>query len=120
MRKGVMRTLALIGFAGDILGFVLLGASGSLDLQTLNVNSTITIPNLASGNHALFEAAAIVLTVAFIISLIAWIGGLVRTAQMRQWAWFVVMLVLGVVITLIYGFVGSSPSSQQTQQQTQS
>ena len=48
-----------------------------------------------------------------ICSLIAWIGGLIKTAQISAWVWFVLILLFTPLATLIYGIVG--PDKPQAQ-----
>ncbi len=38
--------------------------------------------------------------------VVAWIMGLVKTAQLSRWGWFVAVLLLGAIGTLIYGIAG--------------
>ena len=48
-----------------------------------------------------------------ICSLIAWIGGLIKSAQTQAWVWFVLILLFTPLATLIYGIVG--PDKPQAQ-----
>jgi hypothetical protein len=41
-----------------------------------------------------------------ILAVIAWIGGLIKTATISAWGWFVVVLILGSLGALIYALAG--------------
>jgi hypothetical protein len=42
-----------------------------------------------------------------VLGVAAWLLGLMRAARLRQWEWFVAVLVLGPLGTLLYGLAGS-------------
>ncbi len=39
-------------------------------------------------------------------ALAAWIGGLIKTIQLKRWGWFVAVLLLAPITTLLYGIYG--------------
>lgn len=39
-------------------------------------------------------------------ALVGWVMGLVKTAQLKRWGWFVAVLLLGSLGALIYGAAG--------------
>jgi hypothetical protein len=41
-----------------------------------------------------------------ILALVAWIGGLIKTAQIGAWVWFVIVLILGSLGALIWAIAG--------------
>ena len=57
--------------------------------------------------------------IAGILWLIAWIGALIRSAKMQTWGWFVVVLLLSGLGTLLYAIAGPrdrpilAPTTQQ-------
>jgi hypothetical protein len=56
----------------------------------------------ASGN----SFAGLLILVGFLASLVGWLVALVRTAQTHRWGWFVAVLLLSPVASLIYGIAG--------------
>jgi hypothetical protein len=112
MKKSTSRSLYLIGLVAIIVATVLfaLGAAHStVDSATGAVTSV--------GNPGLVTAGVGVYIVGSILLLIAWIGALVKTAQLGRWGWFVCLLLLSGLTMLIYIFGGpttpaSSPQAQ--------
>jgi len=47
-----------------------------------------------------------VIIVAGIVHLVAWIGALIRSAKMQTWGWFVAVLLLSNLGTLVYAIAG--------------
>lgn len=54
----------------------------------------------------------VILLIGSLISLIAWIGALVRSAKMGSWGWFVVVLIFSGLGTLIYVLAGPSEQAR--------
>jgi predicted lipid-binding transport protein (Tim44 family) len=67
-------------------------------------------PQCASGaTGAIAGGAALGLLgiiVGLILDFVAWILGLVKTAQIRRWGWFIAVFFLSPLSTLIYGIAG--------------
>lgn len=57
---------------------------------------------LALNDIALLSLAAFALG----IFLVAWVMAIIMTVRNRQWIWLVVVVVLGVIGTLLYGIFG--------------
>lgn len=53
--------------------------------------------------------AVILAVVGSLVFAIAWIGALIRTAQLGRWGWFVLLLLFSVVSLLVYIFRGPTP-----------
>ena len=67
------------------------------------------------GNPALFGIALVLIFIGTIPMLIAWIGALVKMAQLRQWVWFVLLLIASGFTMLVYIFVGpQTPGVEQS------
>lgn len=49
---------------------------------------------------------AIVYILGLIISAVAWIMGIVKTAVTRHWGWLIAVVILGTLGSLIYGLAG--------------
>jgi len=41
-----------------------------------------------------------------IAGLVAWIGGMIKMVQLKRWGWFVGVLLLAPLSTLLYGIIG--------------
>ncbi|MBA3825549.1 MAG: hypothetical protein H0X24_16830 [Ktedonobacterales bacterium] len=121
MSKTTLRNLSLIGLAGVIIGFVFFGLSavGATASTTVDASGSTTLSNITGGNPALALVGILLLVAAGIVSLIAWIGGLIRTAQLQRWGWFVPMLIFGSIVTLIWSFAGNDTPNAPTFQNPQ-
>jgi len=111
VNKANIRNLSLVGVAGLIVGFILFTA-GAVGGTTTTDGTTTTLTSV--GNPTLVTIGTIILGLTGIASLVAWIFGLIRTAQLQRWGWFVAVLLLGSLGALIYGLAGPETSSAQT------
>jgi len=104
MRQARIRALTILGLLGALIGSCLL-LVGLLVGATTTSDATGTHVT-AVGNPALFAAGLALTIAAGIVAEIAWIFALIRTAQLQRWGWFVTMLVIGSVVTLIWSLGG--------------
>lgn len=114
MRKSVSRTLYLLALVFSIAAVVLivLGLQGSTITTLQNGSSNVgALTNV--GNPGLFFAGIAVSIVGGVLLLIAWIGALVRTAQLGRWGWFVCLIVLSGITMLLYIFIGPTTPANQ-------
>ncbi|HET8840329.1 MAG TPA: hypothetical protein VFN35_02635 [Ktedonobacteraceae bacterium] len=104
MRKSVSRTLFLLAILLEIAGGVVfaLGLQGTTYTTSGN---TITSVNLGSSSPLLLVSTAL-FAIGGLLALIAWVGALVRTAQLGRWGWFVCLLLFNGITMLIYIFAG--------------
>jgi uncharacterized Tic20 family protein len=110
MSKIRIRILTLLGLTGSLIGTVMFLAGALIGAPTVTDATGVHVTAL--GNPALFVAGIAVSLAAAILALIAWIFALIRTAEGQRWGWFVTMLVLGSIVTLIWTFVGpDAPAS---------
>ena len=113
MRKSVSRTLYLLAilFSIGAAVLILLGLQGGSTINTVQAG-----PYSFSGsvsNPSLFLAGIAVAAIGSILSLIAWIGALVRTAQLGRWGWFVCLIIFSGITMLIYIFAGPTTRAGQ-------
>lgn len=101
--RSLSRNLYLIGLAITIVAIILLIASfaGS---QTTTVNGYTQVTSV--GNPALLGVSIVLFVISGIIEVIAWIGALVKTAQLGRWGWFICLLLFSGITMLIYIFAG--------------
>ncbi len=114
MRKSVSRTLYLLAIVCSIGAVVLvfLGLNGTT-ITALPSNASYTDVINSVNNPALVIAGAAVAVIGSILALIAWIGALIRTAQLGRWGWFVGLLVLSGITMLVYIFAGPTTPARQ-------
>lgn len=107
LSKRVILILSIAAIVFYIVGFgAYLYAAGATATCANGASDSATITNCATGvaGAALIGLVGIVL--GGICTLIAWIGGLIKTAQISRWGWFVLVLLLSPLGSLIYGFAG--------------
>jgi hypothetical protein len=104
MKKSVSRNLYLLAILLGIVAGVLFALGLAGGSFTITQGGMITTSNVS--NPTFVIVAAILAVVSSILILIAWIGALVRTAQLGRWGWFVCLLVLSGITMLVYIFAG--------------
>jgi hypothetical protein len=82
---------ALVSVVALVLGFVLL------------VIASVAHLNLSS---AAFGGIATLVLIGGLVGFVAWLLGLMKTARISRWDWFIAVLLLGPLGALIYGFSG--------------
>ncbi len=117
MSRVQIRNFTAIGLIGSLIGvlFFVVGALVGAPTATDATGTHLT----ALGNPPVFVVGLVLALAAGIVSAIAWIFALIRTAQLQRWGWFVCMLVMGSLVTLIWSLIGpdspappmNSPSS---------
>jgi hypothetical protein len=110
MRRSLIRILYLSGLGVMLLGVIpLLVSLASGTTSTTNAYGTqTTTPN----NVALFIVGIVIISLGSIPVFVAWIGALVRTAQLQEWVWFVLLLVFQGVTLLAYVIAGPDQPRQ--------
>jgi len=100
MKRSLSRTLYLIGLGILIVAFILLGVS-----LVGSTASTATSQG-SIGNPVLFFISIVLFFVAAVPMVVAWIGALVKMAQLSRWAWFVCLFFFSGIGMLVYIFAG--------------
>lgn len=109
MRKHTILWLFLTAIILAIIGAVLfaigaVSAAGHCTQAQLNNGTCRITPN---GAQSAAIAIGIVLWIlAALLELVAWIMALIRSAMMRSWGWFIVVLLIHGLGTLIYAIAG--------------
>jgi hypothetical protein len=103
MRKSLSRNLYLIGLGITILATVLLIAGLAGAQTTVDANG---VTQTSFANPALFGISIFLYVIGGIINLIAWVGALVKTAQLGRWGWFICLLLFSGITMLVYIFAG--------------
>jgi hypothetical protein len=104
MRRSLVRRFFWGGLALVLVGVavLLLSLTGGVTTTVNNLGHSTTTPN----NAPLFIAGAAICVIGAIAVNVAWIGALIRTAQLGQWAWFVLLFVFHGVMLLAYVIAG--------------
>lgn len=111
MRKKTVLILWVIGFV-----IALIGAGMFVPAIVAAANHCTT--NAFGGQNcslptsdpltAIGLIGVVALIIGGLVSTIAWIGALIRSAKMQTWAWFVIILLFHALGTLIYVLAGPS------------
>lgn len=113
VNKPTIAILSILAIVLLIVAFMLYGPAFATQLRACQSSSAST--NLAqcltSGSRA--TTIGLVLYLAGVLAaLLAWLMGLLKTAQIRRWGWFVVVLLISPLGSLLYGVVGPTTSTQ--------
>lgn len=113
MSKSLSRTLYLIGLGVVIVAVILLvaGLAGSTT-STDPITGQTTITSV--GNPALLGISTVFFVVGGILSFVAYVGALIKTASLGRWGWFVCLLLISGITMLVYIFAG--PETRPNQQ----
>lgn len=103
------RTIAILSIAGillNVIAFIGFGPVFSTQLQMCQrTASTNLISCLTSGGSTVDIGFALYVA-GTVAAIIAWLVGLIKTAQIGRWGWFVAVLLLSPLGSLLYGLVG--------------
>ncbi len=109
MRKRTILWLILSAFVLFIIGiavFVPSIVAAANQCTQAQVNAGTCHVTLTGGEGVGVAIGAFLWVIAAVLWFIAWIGALVRSARMQSWGWFVVVLLLSGLGTLLYAIVG--------------
>lgn len=106
------RTIMILSIAAIVLliaAFVGFGPAFATQLRSCqsSATGTSTLNCLTSASSAVVIGFVLYLA-GVLAALLAWIVGLIRTAQLRRWGWFVVVLFISPLGSLLYGVAGPS------------
>ena len=111
MSKRVILWMELISFVLAIIGLVVFLPAVFSTVQTCTqeqIQANTCTPTVGATQAAGFGIGVILFIIAGVLATIAWIGALIRTARMQDWIWFIIVLLLHGLGTLIYAFAGPS------------
>jgi hypothetical protein len=109
MRRSLVRRFFWGGLALIVVGVAVLLLSLTSGVTTVNnLGQAMTTPN----GVPLFIAGVAICVIGAIAVNVAWIGALIRTAQLGQWAWFVFLFVFHGVMLLAYVIAGPDQPPQ--------
>ena len=100
------RTILFLSIGAIVIGIVgwvvLLGAAASCTPAT----SSTTTATCSSGAAGGALIATLLLVVAGILTFVSWLLGLIKTARIGKWGWFILVLLISPLGSLIYGAAG--------------
>lgn len=111
MRKRTILWMEIISFILAIIGLAVFLPAILSVAQTCSqaqIDAGTCTPTVSAGAGAGFAIGVVLFIVAGVLATIAWIGALIRSAKMQTWGWFVVVLLLHGLGTLIYAIGGPS------------
>jgi drug/metabolite transporter (DMT)-like permease len=110
MRRSLVRRFYWGGLALIVVGVgvLLLSLAGGVTTTVNNLGQATTTPN----NTPLYIAGSAICVVGALAVVVAWIGALIRTAQLGRWGWFVLLLVFHGLMLLVYVIAGPDQSAQ--------
>ncbi len=105
--KPTIALLSIVAIALLSIAFVNYGPAFATQVQSCQsaLNGTHAAGCLTSGSQAATIGLVLYLAGVF-AALLAWLLGLVKTASVRRWAWFIVIFLLSPLGSLLYGVVG--------------
>lgn len=109
MRKKTVLILWIIGFVIALIG-------AGMFVPAIVAAANHCTPNAFGGQNCSLPTSdpltvigllgVVVIIIGGLVSTIAWIGALIRSAKMQTWGWFVVVLLFHALGTLIYALAG--------------
>jgi hypothetical protein len=111
MRKKTILWLVVTAIILTIIGvavFVPAMVTATQQCTQEQINTNTCSVQLHGGQLVGVVIGSFLWLAAAIIWLIAWIGALVRSAKMQSWVWFVIVLLLSGLGTLLYALLGPS------------
>lgn len=103
MNKRTIAILSIVAIVLFIIGVVVAGAAGASAAVACQNSTDTSCANGAAGG---FGIGLLLYGLGGIAALIAWIMGLIKTAQIGRWGWFVAVLLISPLGSLIYGLAG--------------
>ena len=107
VNKPTIAILSIAAIVLNVIAFVNYGPAFSTQLHSCQSSTTST--NLLSCLTSAGSAVNIGLVLylgGVLAAIIAWIMGLIKTAQIGCWSWFAAVLLLPVLGSLLYGLAG--------------
>ncbi len=109
MKRAIL-ILSIVAILLLVIGLVVVvGAGASVAANcTTDASGQVTCPNGAASSGAAGGVAIgfLLLVLGGLSSTAAWIMGLIKTAQVKAWGWFVAVLLVSPLGSLIYGIAG--------------
>ena len=99
MRKQWFVWLSLVALAAWIIGLIL-----SYTSVTCTTGATSSTASCTSGPGGVL--ANLFYLIGLVFTAIVWVAGMIQTARLGRWLWFVLIFLLAPITTLLYGLIG--------------
>lgn len=113
VRKGAAvnkPTIAILSLAAIVLNAIaFIGYGPAVATQLFGCRSSLygsPATGCASSTSTAVAIGLVLYVGGVIVGLAAWFGGLIKTGQIRRWGWFVAVLLLPALGSLLYGLAG--------------
>ena len=101
------RTIAILSVAGIILNVIAYARFGpQVATQLFGCQQALYGPTCVTGTSTEVAIGIVLYLAGTLAVLAAFVLGLVKTAQIRRWGWFVAILLLSPLGSLLYGIAG--------------
>ena len=114
MNKPTIAILSIAAIVLNVIAFIGYGPAFATQLrfcQSSATNSNL-LGCLTSAGSAV-DIGFVLYLGGVIAAVIAWIMGLIKTAQIGRWGWFAAVLLLPVLGSLLYGLVGPTTRAKR-------
>jgi hypothetical protein len=110
------RTIALLSLAALVLllsAFVGFGPAFATQVRSCqSATNNPYVTNCISSASGAVVIGFVLYVAGALAAVVAWILGLITTAHLRRWGWFVAVLLLSPLGSLLYGLAGPPPSAK--------
>ncbi len=113
MNKRTIAILSLAAIVLNVIAFVGFGPAFATQLRVCQSSTTSTnlIGCLTSAGSAV-DIGFVLYLGGVIAAVLAWILGLIQTAQIRRWGWFAAVLLLPALGSLVFGLAGPTTKAK--------
>jgi len=114
VNKPTIAVLSIAAIVLNVIAFVNFGPAFATQLRSCQSSATSTnlLGCLTSGGSAV-DIGLVLYLGGVIAAVVAWIMGLIKTAQIGRWGWFAAVLLLPVLGSLLYGLVGPTTRAKR-------
>ena len=103
------RTIAILSVVGIVLNVIAYARFGpQVATQLFGCQQALYGPTCATGTSTEIAIGIVLYLAGTLAILAAFVLGLIKTAQIRRWGWFVAVLLLSPLGSLLYGIAGPS------------
>ena len=114
MNKRTITILSIAAILLNVIAFVGFGPAFATQLRFCqsSTNSTNLLGCITAAGGAV-DIGFVLYLGGVLAAVVAWIIGLIRTAQIRRWGWFAAVLLLPALGSLLYGLAGPTTKAKQ-------
>lgn len=102
----IVSIMAIVGFVVGVAILSWVSSQQASWCPAFNQNDPIPYLQCINQESPPVVTGQVLVLIGYIGSFVAWLFGLIKTAQLRRWGWFVAILLLSPLASLIYGIAG--------------